>query len=110
MANFNFPPTSRYYSIEIALLASADGEQLPYLRRRFLPRSSSFAVLREHVVLGGERLDRIAAKEIGDPEMFWRLCDANDAMLPDELTAVVGRRLRVTLPEGIPRATGVAGA
>ncbi|HEY2190117.1 MAG TPA: LysM domain-containing protein [Caldimonas sp.] len=106
MANDNFSPTSRYYSIETTTLTGADGEPLPYLRRRFLPPSSRFALLREHLVLGGERLDRIAAQEIGDPELFWRLCDANDAMQPEELTAVVGRRLRVTLPEGIPGLTG----
>jgi len=110
MANYNFPPTSRYYNVETTALTTAEGEQVPYLRRRFLPRSSRFSVLREHVVLGGERLDRIAAKEIGDAEMFWRLCDANDAMQPEELTAVIGRRLRVTLPEGIPGITGIAGA
>ena len=106
MANYNFAPTSRYYTVETTTFTGADGEQLPYLRRRFLPPSSRFALLREHVVLGGERLDRIAAQEIGDPEMFWRPCDANDAMQPEELTAVVGRRLRVTLPEGIPGITG----
>jgi hypothetical protein len=108
MANFNFAPTSRYYNTEIATLTTAGGEPLPYLRRRFLPPSSRFATLRAHVVLGGERLDRIAAQEIGDAEMFWRLCDANDAMQPDELTAEVGRRLRVTLPEGIPGVPGAA--
>jgi hypothetical protein len=108
MADHHFPPTSRYYSVETTTLTSADGEEVPYLRRRFLPSSSRFALLRAHVVLGGERLDRIAAREIGDAEMFWRLCDANDAMLPDELTAEVGRRLRVTLPEGIPALTGGA--
>jgi hypothetical protein len=105
MANYNFPPTSRYYNVETAALTAADGEQVPYLRRRFLPSSTRFSTLREHVVLGGERLDRIAAQEIGDAEMFWRLCDANDAMQPDELCAVIGRRLRVTLPEGIPGIT-----
>jgi hypothetical protein len=105
MANYNLAPTSRYYSVETTTLTTADGQELPYLRCRFLPPSSHFALLREHVVLGGERLDRIAAQEIGDAEMFWRLCDANDAMQPDELTTVVGHRLRVTLPDGIPGIT-----
>jgi hypothetical protein len=109
MANNDFAPTSRYYSVETTTLTDADGGEVPYLRRRFLPPSSRFALLREHVVLGGERLDRIAAQEIGDAEMFWRLCDANDAMQPDELTTEVGRRLRVTLPEGIPGMTGAHG-
>jgi hypothetical protein len=34
--------------------------------------------------------------------LSWRLCDANGAMRPDELTETPGRRLRITLPEGIP--------
>ena len=107
MANHNFAPTSRYYDVETATLYRADGEELPFVRRRLLPPSSRFALLREHVVRGGERLDRIAAQELGDAELFWRLCDANDAMQPEELTETVGRRLRVTLPEGIP---GMGGA
>ncbi len=49
----------------------------------------------------GERLDNIAATFLGDPELFWRLADANRAMQPEELVQTVGRRLRITLPEGI---------
>jgi len=51
-----------------------------------------------------DRLDNIAAHYLGDPEQFWRLADANNAMRPEELTEEVGRRLRVTHPEGM---TGV---
>ena len=50
----------------------------------------------------GERMDTITAQYLGDPEQFWRVCDANGAVRPDELTETVGRRLRITLPEGIP--------
>ena len=50
----------------------------------------------------GDRLDNITAQYLGDPEQFWRICDANDAMRPDELTETIGRRLRITLPEGMP--------
>ncbi|MFZ1707308.1 MAG: LysM domain-containing protein, partial [Anaerolineae bacterium] len=58
--------------------------------------------LQEHTVAEGERPDLIAAAYLGDPEQFWRLCDANGVMRPEELTEEVGRRLRITLPEGIP--------
>jgi hypothetical protein len=54
------------------------------------------------VVFQGDRLDNIAALYLGDPEQFWRICDANAAMRPNELTETIGRRLRITLPEGIP--------
>ena len=101
MTTYNFPPTSRYYGIAIPSLTRVDGEQTPYLARRFLPPSDRFALLRVHPVTAGERLDIIAAAELGDPEGYWRICDANDAMRPDDL-ATVGRTLRITLPEGIP--------
>jgi hypothetical protein len=99
---YNFPPTSRYYGIELATLAGADDEPRVYLRRRFLPSSGRFAQMHLHLVVEGERLDRITAQELGDAQAFWRLCDANDAMRPDALTELPGRRLRITLPEGIP--------
>jgi len=101
MTTFNFPPTSRYSGIPIASLTRADGEQVPYLTLRFLPPSDRFALLHVHLVTAGERMDTIAASELGDPEAYWRICDANDAMRPDDL-ATVGRALRITLPEGIP--------
>jgi len=97
-----FPITSRYYGIATATLQAVDGKTIIYLTRRFLPSADRFALLQEHFVSQGERLDNIAAQYLGDPEAFWRLCDANNAMRPDELTETLGRRLRITLPEGIP--------
>lgn len=102
MANFSFPPTSRYYEMPTKALETSDGSKLVYLSRRFVPSGSRFATLSTHVVVAGERLDIIAGAELGDPQAFWRLCDANDAMRPDDLTAEIGRRLRITLPEGFP--------
>ena len=97
-----FPITSRYYSIQIVTREGADGKQVAYLRRRFVPAPERFELLAEHVVTEGERLDNIAARYVGDPEQFWRLCDANGAIRPEELIETTGRRLRITLPEGIP--------
>jgi hypothetical protein len=97
-----FPPASRYHGLETAVLHAPDGSTIVYLRRRFVPPPERFALLQEHTVSEGERLDHLAARHIGDPEQFWRLCDANAAMRPDELTEEVGRVLRITLPEGIP--------
>jgi hypothetical protein len=102
MATYNFPPTSRYYGIETTTLKSAGGQVQAYLHRRFLPASERFALLLEHKVEDGERLDNIAAKHMDDPEAFWRIADANWALRPEELTATIGRSLRITLPEGIP--------
>ena len=95
-----FSVTSRYHEIEIATYVAADGREVPYVRRRFLPPADSFSLLAEHTVTQGERLDHIAAQHLGDPEQFWRLCDANVCLHPDELTVEVGRRLRIPLLQG----------
>ncbi len=97
-----FPPTSRYYGLELAVMEHDDGRPTIYLRRRFVPGPERFALLQEHEVSEGERLDNITAHYLSDPEQFWRVCDANAAMRPEELTETIGRRLRITLPEGIP--------
>jgi hypothetical protein len=107
MANYNFPPTSRYYDTPTRTIAGADGQDMVYLARRFVPPGSAFALLGMHTVVAGERLDIVAASEFGDPLAFWRLCDGNDAMRPDDLVARIGWRLRITLPLGVP-ATALA--
>ncbi len=99
-----FPVASRYYQIETAQLETAGGKKIIYLRRRFIPPASRFTLLEEHTVIQGERLDNITAQHLGDPEQFWRVCDANNAMQPEELTETIGRKLRITLPEGIAKA------
>ncbi|MBI4784761.1 MAG: LysM domain-containing protein [Oscillatoriophycideae cyanobacterium NC_groundwater_1537_Pr4_S-0.65um_50_18] len=96
-----FPVTSRYYAIEIAQLNLAGDRPIAYLRRRLISPPERFALLQEHQVVEGDRLDNIAAQYLGDPEQFWRICDANAAIRPQELEEV-SRRLRITLPEGIP--------
>ncbi|MFG3055779.1 LysM domain-containing protein [Kitasatospora sp. NPDC048239] len=98
-----FPATSRYSGLPLATVW-LEGRQVRYVTRRFVPQPERFAALREHLVAAGERPDTLAAAELGDPERFWLLCDANGVLDPAELTAEVGRRLRVTLPEGVPGA------
>lgn len=104
MANDTFPPTSRYHDVEVATLELPDGRRIAYLRRRFVPPAEAFAPLRDHVVRDGERLDHVAAIHLGDPEQFWRIADANGAIAPEQLTETPGRRIRITLPAGVPGA------
>jgi hypothetical protein len=100
MAN-EFGPTSRYARTETTQLELPDGEQRTYLRRRFLPPPERFALLGTVTIVAGDRIDNLAAAHIGDPELFWRLADANRAMQAEDLV-VIGRVLRITLPDGIP--------
>lgn len=94
-----FDPTSRYHGLETAQLTDADGRAIAYVRRRFLPRGTNMTLLVEVRVAQGERLDLITARTLGDPEHFWRVCDANDAMNPAELVSEPGRPLHVPVPE-----------
>lgn len=96
-----FPINSRYHAIDTATLETSDGQEVAYLRRRFVPQPERFALIQEHAVVEGDRLDILAAQYVGDPELFWQLCDANGAIRPNELIETVGRRLRITLPEGV---------
>jgi hypothetical protein len=97
-----FAPTSRYYGLPTAETTLPDGRRVVYVTRRFLQPTDRFAVLQTVAVVGGERLDQLAARHLGDPEQWWRICDANGAMLPEALVAEPGAPLDITLPEGIP--------
>lgn len=95
-----FTATSRYYGLGTTTITNS-GIPVAYVLRRFVPQPERFQLLQEYTVIQGDRLDNIAAKFLGDPGLFWRLCDSNRDMRPWELTQIVGRKLRITLPEGI---------
>ncbi|HEU4389388.1 MAG TPA: LysM domain-containing protein [Blastocatellia bacterium] len=94
--------TSRYHDIEIAKTEITDSDGSPrivaYERRRFIPSAGGMTTLVEHTVTQGERLDNITARYLGDPTQFWQVCDANNAMRPDDLTDTVGRIIKIALP------------
>lgn len=94
-----FETTSRYYALATATYTLPDGSGVAYKRRRFLPRGRDLPLLVEVAVTEGDRLDLIAARTLGDPEQFWRVCDANDALNPPDLLADLGRVLRVPVPQ-----------
>jgi nucleoid-associated protein YgaU len=102
IATPHFPPTSRYHGLPAATLTLADGTMIAYVRRRFVPPPERFSLLVEHRIVAGDRLDNLAARYLGDAQQYWRICDANRAMRPDELIETLGRALRITLPEGVP--------
>lgn len=95
-----FPPNSRYHGSETAEITDAEGRRLVFLRRRFVPDPARFVTLQEYRIVEGDRIDRMAAAVLGDPEQFWRLPDANGSLKPGELEEI-GRRIRLTLPEGM---------
>ncbi|VVB52072.1 Uncharacterised protein [uncultured archaeon] len=94
-----FEHTSRYYTLETATFTTPDDRIVVYKRRRFLPRGADMPLLVEVPVTQGDRLDLITARTLGDPEQFWRICDANNTMNPVDLTAEPGKVLRVPVPQ-----------
>jgi hypothetical protein len=94
-----FDSRSRYANIEAAEYISSEGRRIMYKRRRFLPKGDELSLLVEVTVAQGDRLDLIANRILGDPEHFWSICDANDAMNPHHLTEDLGRILRIPVPE-----------
>jgi hypothetical protein len=94
-----FDLNSRYYKIETATYTDASGRQIAYKRRRFLPRTQDLQTLANVTVVQADRLDLISVRTLGDPEQFWRICDASDAMNPPDLIAQPGKSVRVPIPQ-----------
>jgi hypothetical protein len=98
-----FPPTSRYADVGLDAWSPPDGSPpVPFLRRRLCPGPERFTTLYEVRVAEGDRRDLLAARHLGDPELWWRLADANGVVDPRLLAATVGARVRIALPEGVP--------
>jgi hypothetical protein len=98
-----FPPTSRYAAVGVDAWDPGGGRPAaPFLRRRFCPRPELFALLYEVGIVEGDRRDVLAFRHLGDAELWWRLADANGIVDPRDVASPVGRRLRITLPEGVP--------
>jgi hypothetical protein len=99
-----FRSTSRYANQPTSTWVDVEGRVRPYvLLREVPPPPTPSGADPVHVVVDHDRLDRISWKQLGDPELFWRVCDANGALAPEELVAVVGRRLIVPLDPGAPQ-------
>lgn len=102
-----FPTDSRYYAFSTLSCTTPNGQTLTYLARRFVPQpgAPNFSTIAQHTVQQGDRLDLLAAKYLGDPLLFWRLCDANGAIRPNKLVETPGVILNITMPQGVPGGT-----
>lgn len=97
----DFPPESRYHGVKRTQFTGTDGIPIPFLKRRFSPPPEDFALRHVRRTKQGERLDQIAAAEIGSPDMFWMLLDANGALWAEDLESP-DAEVRITLPRGVP--------
>ena len=96
-----FGPASRYVNVSIGRYVKRPGEPgVNYVLRRFIPQRRDVSIVAQHVVQGGERPELVAAQVFGDPELYWRLADANAVTDPFELNKV-GRRIAIPTPPGL---------
>jgi len=88
---------SRYENVATDTFTDASGHAIKFKRIRFIPDTPAQLAL---IVNQGERLDHIAQRIYQDPELFWRICDANLALRPDDLVSQPGRAIKIPPSEG----------
>lgn len=96
-----FAQNSRYHAVPLGRhVRGPDDPGVPYVLRRFIQPRRDIAVAAEHIVASDERPELLAARMLGDPELYWRIADANAVIDPFELTDELGQRLSIPLPPG----------
>ena len=80
-----FTSTSRYYTAA-TYQARVPNRSSP-VTALVIPGTRSPAPIGYHPRAVGDRLDLLAVKYLNDPTGFWRLCDANNAMVAGALEA-----------------------
>ncbi len=94
-----FDEESRYFNLETVKITGGDNREIAYKKRRFLPRGENLRTLAEVQVGAGDRLDQITSRTLGNPEQFWQVADANNAMDPNTLAETPGDRVKIPVPE-----------
>jgi len=88
---------SRYEVVGETQLTDKQGRVIRYKKIRIIPATTAQA---GHRVDQGERLDHIAHLHFRDPERFWRICDLNQSLWPDDLVSEPGRIILIPAAEG----------
>lgn len=88
-----FDRKSRYARLQTYTVKDHRGRQVSVVP---VPPHPNQATLGTHVLRQGERVDHLAAKYLDNPAGFWRICELNDAMLPETLT----EQRQIEIPAG----------
>jgi hypothetical protein len=91
-----FFKSSRYSHVKEHQMSDPQGRTIRYKGIRLI---SDIPAQVRHIVIDGERLDRIAFRYYQDSEQFWRICDTNRVMRPESLTAHPGRTIGIPAVE-----------
>jgi hypothetical protein len=77
-----FFPNSRYIDAGTYEIVGPGGQPVRVTR---IPVRGVPVTLGDHRRTEGQRLDLLASHYLADATLFWRLCDASDAIAPDAL-------------------------
>ena len=96
-----FGLNSRYCNVPMGRYVRGPGDPgVTYVLRRFIAQRRDIVIAAEHIVTSGERPELLAARTLGDPELYWRIADANAVTDPFELTDALGQRVAIPQPPG----------
>jgi hypothetical protein len=93
-----FPPNSRYHNVPLRKRTAPDGTEETFVARRIIPAMEHYRVLDRYRTESGSRIDNAASAAFGDPEQYWRICDANGEAEPADATKPEGRLLVIPMP------------
>lgn len=91
-------PNSRYYNVPLRKRTTASGDEVAFVGRRIIPAMERFRVLDRYRTESDSRIDNVAANAFGDPEQYWRICDANGEAEPAVAASPEGRLLVIPMP------------
>ena len=94
----SFSPSSRYFTVPQRSRTGPGGDEQLFVARRIIPQQSRYETDHSIRADASERIDGVAAEEIGDPLLYWRICDANGVAEPGEATQPDGRVINIPLP------------
>lgn len=86
-----FQANSRYTDVPNREL-TVDGRTVVYKSIRVI---GTHAKLTTHTVSAGERPDHVAFHHFRDPEVSWRIADANTVLDPNDLVEPPGEQLTI---------------
>jgi hypothetical protein len=82
-----FDRDSRYSKLTPLTVTGPGGRTVSIVPIRFIPATAAVITRR---IKQGDRPDLLAYEFYKEPELFWRIADANEALRPSELIAQPG--------------------
>ncbi len=82
-----YESTSRYARYA-KIVETTDEQGRKVLTMSPARRPDNLVEIGEHIRRDGQRLDHLANYYLRDPHAYWKICELNDVLLPDQLAEV----------------------